>query len=48
MTREAAGITLVRMQGKWVLKVFWHGDGGYTIRATDFNELVRLFKDWQL
>lgn len=48
MTRGAAGITLVRMQGKWVLKARWHGDGGYTIRAADFNELVRLFKDGQL
>lgn len=23
MTKEAAGITLVRMQGKWVLKARW-------------------------
>lgn len=45
MIREAAGIALVRMQGKWVLKARWPGMDGHTIRDSDFRRLARFFND---
>lgn len=39
MTKKLTRITLVRMQGKWLLKARWPGIDECTIRAKDFKQL---------